>query len=325
MLLDDVTKAYVVCYCDPSGSGNSACTKCKEVGIQKNCSFFVKSTVMDSCSNLRYDRYCNCFYASDFVNGKDVHIENIPNLPKKDNQTRMTPKTFIDTPYGLREIKGPPTRREIYREFVSPYPWEMQKVVKKVQGIDRHEKMHEQVLASDQIDDHYADMSEVMGDYEEWQDKKGKTMCKHCNVIFCAEPCPKYLNSDITLGVDTSGSMTPESFQELANMVAEQLTNQTLTWTRPINTFMDMSELRELMDGLCCAYSHKYGLYLDMSDLDIYTIYKRDGYFIDLRSLYKDGIFPMDLNFKMIDGRNQEDVDFLPFLEMVPKMLNSGR
>jgi len=108
-------------------------------------------------------------------------------------------------------------------------------------------------------------------------------------------------------------------------MVAEQLANQTLTWTRPINTFMDMSELKALMDGLCCAYSHKYGLYLDMSDLDIYTIYKRDGYFISLRDLYKDGIYPMDLNFKMIDGRNQEDIDFAPFFEMVPKMLNSGR
>ena len=320
MLLDDVTKAYIVCYCEPSGSGNSACSKCKEVGIQKICSFFVKTTNSDSCLNLRYDRYCNCFYASDFASGKDIHIENVPNPPKVDKQTSMKPKSYIDTPYGLREVKGPPTR-ETYREYISPYPRDMQQVVKNVRKIDRHEKMHEQVLASD----HYEDMSEVMGDYEEWEDHSEERLIKVANFVSDSikeqqNPC-----KEVSIAVDNSGSMTAVDFQNLASEIADSLENNRLTWSKPIDTFMAISDLRELMDGLCCAYSHKYGLYLDMSHLNIYTIYKRDGYFISLRDLYKDKIYPMDLNFKMIDGRNQEDIDFIPFLEMVPKMLNFGR
>jgi len=105
MLLDAITKVYIVCYCVPSnGGGNSECKKSKEVGVQKTCSFFVKSRNADSCSNLRYDSYCTCFYASDFALGKDVHIENVSNLPKIESQTSLTPKSYIDTPQGIREI-----------------------------------------------------------------------------------------------------------------------------------------------------------------------------------------------------------------------------
>ena len=319
MLLDDVTKAYIVCYCEPSGSGNSACSKCKEVSIQKICSFFVKTTNSDSCLNLRYDRYCNCFYASDFASGKDVHTRNIPNLPKKDSQTSMTPKTFIDTPYGLREVKGPPTR-ETYREFVSPYPREIQEVVKKVRGQKEFDFEEE-----GWVEEEGEEMSEIMGEFEEWEDKlKGST-----DELFKFNPASPLIKNnpckEITIGVDNSGNMTAVEFEELASYIADSLENNRLVWTEPIITYMAISDLRELMDGLCCAYSHKYGLYLDMSHLNIYTIYKRDGYFISLRDLYKDKIYPMDLNFKMIDGRNQEDIDFTPFLEMVPKMLNFGR
>ncbi len=95
MLLDDVTKAYIVCYCDPPDGGNSFCQKRKEVSIQQHCSFYVKSTNLDSCSNLRHDDYCGCFHASDFADGKPIQFEDVPNPPDPTgrNQTSLVPVT----------------------------------------------------------------------------------------------------------------------------------------------------------------------------------------------------------------------------------------
>ena len=62
-----------------------------------------------------------------------------------------------------------------------------------------------------------------------------------------------------------------------------------------------------------------------MTNPNIYTIYKANGHIITLRELYRDGIFPMDLDFQMINETNPDDADFIPFLDMVPTMVNAGR
>ena len=57
--------------------------------------------------------------------------------------------------------------------------------------------------------------------------------------------------------------------------------------------------LMECLDAYCGAYSEKYNLFLDMSDPNLYAIYKADGVSISLYKLIGDGVNPLDLEFKM--------------------------
>jgi len=134
----------------------------------------------------------------------------------------------------------------------------------------------------------------------------------------------KFLRTD-GVPVDYSGSLTHEEWDVLSKQVAEEVKNQKLTWYEPINMSVTTSYLQELMEGMCAAYSKKYGLFLDMSNPNLYTIYKADGHFISLRQLYRDGVYPMNMNFKMIDGTPQDELDFEPFIEQAALMVSSGR
>ena len=134
----------------------------------------------------------------------------------------------------------------------------------------------------------------------------------------------KFLRTD-GVPVDYSGSLTHEEWDVLSKQVAEEVKNQKLTWYEPINMSVTTSYLQELMEGMCAAYSKKYGLFLDMSNPNLYTIYKADGHFISLRQLYRDGVYPMDMNFKMIDGTPQDELDFEPFVDQASLMVSSGR
>ncbi len=289
-------RAYIVCYCKPpeSGGGNCACTKCDSPSIQAVCSFYRKSSAHDRCFQLKFDEYCGCFNAADFARGKDIPHHLIPNFTPEVRE-------YIDTPHGLREVKGPPSRREVIYRDQSPYHKKMEEVFKNVRGLTFDE------LEFDFKDD-VEEMSEVMGEFEEWEDALHKNPCK-----------------EVTIAVDNSGSMSPERFEELANVVANDLTRMH-DKVYPIEKFITPDHIIEIMETLSGAYSVKHRLYLDMSSVNIYTIYKKNGHFISLRDLYRDGIYPMDLNFQMInESTDLEEYGFTPFFEMVPKMLNFGR
>ena len=124
---------------------------------------------------------------------------------------------------------------------------------------------------------------------------------------------------------DYSGSLTHEQWDVVAKQAQQDLKDQRLSWSEPINMHVTKSYLNDMMHDMCAAYCHKYGLYLDMSNPNLYTIYKSDGYFISLRDLYRDGVYPLDMNFIMVDGTPQDELDFESFLDQAPKMVSCGR
>jgi hypothetical protein len=135
-----------------------------------------------------------------------------------------------------------------------------------------------------------------------------------------SNPC-----AEAPIAGDYSGSLTHEEWDVLAKQAAQDLEEQKLWWEAPPNMNQPLSYLKEMMESMCAAYSEKYGLFLDMTNPNLYTIYKSDGHFISLRDLYRDGVYPLDMNFKMIDGTPQDELDFEPFVDQAGKMVSCGR
>ena len=190
-------------------------------------------------------------------------------------------------------------------------------------------------------------MIDVQHDFSEttWRDHSAEDLVKTAEFYYkmlkdrgCDIPeknpcCEEFWTADPQLvwtphcqvDVDNSGSLTREQFAEAIDGMEDENTRLGMVWNIEVDPIVTVGYIRDIMEGMCGAYDEKFRLYLDMSNPNMYTIYKANGHIITLRELYRDGIFPMDLDFKMIDGTKQEDLDFVGFLDMVPEMVHAGR
>lgn len=313
MLPSDEEKAYIVSYCKTDGSGNSACSKCDKESHQPNCSFYEQGSFSTRCSHIRMGEYCSNFYACDFSDGKPVDTENIPNMPKMARHI----KQFINTQEGMREI---------YKDQ-EYYGHRRNKEYEKCDTEIDHEKLHK--LATF--------VSNTIGEQNKEEEKPLPTIgadgfLKFINMeiedafavpasLLESNPC-----AEVAIAVDTSGTMTPEKFLELSAIVAETLRDQTLCIFKPVTKSVTQEHLSEAYDAFCAAYSEKYGLFLDMTDPNLYTIYNSMGKFMSLRTLLNDKITPFDLDFKMKGGNSCfEEYGFEEFVEQIEQMLVQGR
>ena len=339
MLPSDEEKAYIVSYCKTDGSLNSVCSKCNKESHQPNCSFYEEGSFSTRCSHIRMGEYCSNFHACDFADGKDVDVKNIPNM-KMPKLSR--PREFMDTPYGIREIRRTPSKRATYKDHIQkgimpgpidPYPAEMQEVKKVVRRTyhDEHNVLRDSETGERVIQfanpckevDLSGEMSDIMGEYEKLEDEMDKfpILNEDGTIGFVMAK-----EKEITVAVDNSGCMTPERFHELADMLAETLRDQTLCTFYPVTKHVTKQYLYECFDSYCAAYSEEFKLFLDMSCQNLYTIYNANGNFMSLRKLLEDGITPFQMNFKFKNGDTcLEEYGFESFVDMIEPMLTQGR
>jgi len=322
----------VICYCKPNGGAASGCSKCKDPPLQKLCGFY-EDCSQKRCLHLKFSEYCGSYLAADFADGKDIPHNLIPNFTPKSPASSMSHYPIDRDGNIIRQFqstKGYPKRHGTVghhhtipahkhgEESVSGHTHSHSYIVSE-KDLEDGEKQEQELFESEYEQcfaglesvhpdvlkgDHDEDTAELIWEFEEWE-------MKHEN------PCKE-------VRIDNSGNMTAAEFQKLSSYIVDALESD--NWTRPIDKVVEVRYLREMLDLLCCAFDSKHGLFLDMSNPNIYTIYKQNGYFISLRDLYKDGIYPLDLDFRMIDGiKDFKEYGLDSFQEMIPEMLNSGR
>jgi len=241
----------IINHCKPDGGGCSKCVSCKDPEAQKLCWFYVKAQYEERCTNIKFEAYCSCRNAYDSAMGKEVPPDNIPNKSTsslfdladeliKDLQRGVGERgrnihnydKFIDPPRRIpRRIKDysrDPARHpsslshlspkfadyikrceekdESYVEISNPDFW--------IDSGGEHPEPFTLITAQDIYDNRWMPTeSKFQRDVEHFYDMLEMPITIFPHHHLSVNPC-----AEVMLGVDNSGSISPEDLEMYSDL-----------------------------------------------------------------------------------------------------------